>query len=168
MDGIESPRSPTSPNPTDSMVTVPLSDRQSNPRDSRMFDIPETPVEERNAEDTPLDVEDESGRTPRNDTLYDPDSETRPALDASPRSPSRDTQEDPASPATSDRVDWEELEKTEEQEPRNEATDEVRREIDVTSRSVPVPELMCFSRPLCSWLASSRRTMPSSQTPNPA
>lgn len=121
-----------SPVTTDSMVTVPLSDRQSNPNgvchDSRTLDIPETPIEEKvDGEDLiGEDGENPVETTPKNEEISTPASETKERREsASARSQNGRQSQEPASPAESDGVDWAKLDETEEQEPRNEATDEV-------------------------------------------
>jgi hypothetical protein len=115
---------PTHPNHTDSMVTVPLSDVQSNSEHSqpdwRTLDIPQTPVE---------------STLPGEEEVYDEDNverETTPTracvktelatecTSAAPSVRSRSSEEY----ERGDAVNWEELDKTEEQEPRGEGSDE--------------------------------------------
>ncbi|KAI9374691.1 rab-GTPase-TBC domain-containing protein [Aspergillus egyptiacus] len=98
------------PNYTDSMVTVPLSSNSEDTQPEwRTLDIPQTPGECT----TQLDDGTEAKSTP---TPAKPDLQTELAL-------SRNDENDRAS-FVNDAVDWEELEKTEEQEPRNEGSDE--------------------------------------------
>ncbi|KAL1966210.1 hypothetical protein VTN77DRAFT_4762 [Rasamsonia byssochlamydoides] len=112
------------------MVTVPLSDRQSGPNfchDSRMLDIPETPIEETvDGEGSMSPQEEKVQTTPKNEDASRPASEIkeRRGSEASARSQSSRESRDPESPAEGDGVDWAKLDETEEQEPRNEATDE--------------------------------------------
>ncbi|KAL1981974.1 hypothetical protein VTN96DRAFT_1940 [Rasamsonia emersonii] len=122
-----------SPVTTDSMVTVPLSDRQSNPNgvchDSRTLDIPETPIEEKVDGEGLIseDGENPLETTPKNEDIFTPAPETkerRESASSAKSQSSRQSQEEPGSPAESDGVDWAKLDETEEQEPRNEATDE--------------------------------------------
>lgn len=98
---------------TDSMVTVPLSDVQSNADPS-----PQTPVD-----DSPHMVHDTNTTPVHGHALkseLDPDQDrTLPSIP--PPHSGMDQAEDPED----DVVDWAELEKTEEQEPRGEQSDEV-------------------------------------------
>lgn len=120
-----------SPNHTDSMVTVPLSDVQSNPQtpnERRTFDIAERPTEE-NGEQAVLVEDKVEGRT-ASTVDCDPttvEGKEHRASDSSEQSRSSHGSEQPDSPAETDGVNWEGLEKTEELEPRNEGTDEVCR-----------------------------------------
>lgn len=132
-DAIASTEEVLSPVTTDSMVTVPLSDRQSIPNetsyDSHTVDIPETPVEEKGEGESHVE-EDGDGLdvTPKNDSIFKTSSEQdgRRESVSSTDSQSVRNSHDPVSPVESDGVDWEKLDRTEELEPRNEATDEVR------------------------------------------
>ncbi|RHZ56398.1 hypothetical protein CDV55_105439 [Aspergillus turcosus] len=115
---------PTLPNHTDSMVTVPLSDVQSNSEHSqpdwRTLDIPRTPVDSTFPGENEVyggdDVERET--TPTRDC-----GKTELATDCTSAAPSvrsRSSEEY----ERGDAVNWEELDKTEEQEPRGEGSDE--------------------------------------------
>ncbi|KAF7114560.1 hypothetical protein CNMCM5793_009205 [Aspergillus hiratsukae] len=115
---------PTQPNHTDSMVTVPLSDVQSNSEHSqpdwRTLDIPRTPVESTLPGENDVyggdDVERET--TPTRDCV-----KTELATDCTSAAPSvrsRSSEEY----ERGDAVNWEELDKTEEQETRGEGSDE--------------------------------------------
>ncbi|KAL2869739.1 putative GTPase activating protein (Evi5) [Aspergillus lucknowensis] len=99
-------------NQTDSMVTVPLSPNSEDTQpDWRTLDIPQTPV------DAPLHSDDEIDpkATP---TPAKPDLESELARSRVGEDVDRTDGQD------GDAVDWEELEKTEEQEPRMEGSDE--------------------------------------------
>ncbi|KAL5336027.1 rab-GTPase-TBC domain-containing protein [Aspergillus crustosus] len=99
-------------NHTDSMVTVPLSPgSEDNQPEWRTLDIPRTPIETTPESDDKIDAE----STP---TSAKPDLESELAR-------SRISEEnDHPDVLEGDTVDWEELEKTEEQEPRMEGSDE--------------------------------------------
>ncbi|KAL1859912.1 hypothetical protein Plec18170_001858 [Paecilomyces lecythidis] len=131
MDSIESRMSRTnsesSPNNTDSMVTVPLSDIQSNPQtpnEWKTFDIPEVPAEENGEQQDQVEEKGEGQTTPTIDcSSATVEGRERRASDSSEQSRSS-RGSDAESPAVSEGVNWEGLEKTEELEPRNEGTDE--------------------------------------------
>lgn len=101
------------PNNTDSMVTVPLSDVQSNSDPSHPDHTPQTPLDDSpgtNGNTIPTPVDDHA---------------------AVPTMPSSAHNEvSPVEDAEDDVVDWAELEKTEEQEPRDEQSDEVCCQLD--------------------------------------
>lgn len=103
------------------MVTVPLSDRQSTIGDiAASIEIPATPVDEKEGGYFSLEPKEVTDTTPKNENAI--------KLDVSPqedRSNSTDTLSELSSPSGSDGVDWEKLDKTEEQEPRTDASDEV-------------------------------------------
>lgn len=137
MESVESrmyrTNSESSPNNTDSMVTVPLSDIQSDiqsnpqtPNEWKTFDIPEVPVEESGEQEGPVGDNAEGQTTPTIDcSPTTVEGRERRVSDSSERSRnSRGSEAD--SPPDSEGVNWEGLEKTEELEPRNEGTDEVR------------------------------------------
>jgi hypothetical protein len=157
---------------TDSMVTVPLSDRQSSPsdicHDPTTLDIPETPIEDKVDGDGPIEEEEERVETPKNEDVPRPASEIKERRGSASSAGSRSTRNshDSISPVESEGVDWEKLDKTEEQEPRNEATDEVGTEEtrlhwrELTSRE------WCSQRRCCS-LVWNKRTMPSLRIPKP-
>lgn len=114
---------------TDSMVTVPLSDIQSNSEhtqpDWRNLDIPQTPVDSTSPEVLEDESEEEIKTTPTRDGAkpeVEQDSGANPT-----RSRSHDGKGQRKS-GDRDVVDWEELDKTEENEPRGEGSDEVRNE----------------------------------------
>lgn len=113
---------------TDSMVTVPLSDIQSNhehsPSDWRSIDVPPTP---------PVDLV--SPTEQRHDNGLKSGDLGGSAL----RSPTSDRND--ASDAEGDVVDWAQLDKTEEQEPRGESSDEVGR-TDCLDRELLTHELL--------------------------
>jgi hypothetical protein len=162
-----------SPVTTDSMVTVPLSDRHSTSNepscDSRTLDIPETPIEEKAEGEGRMEGDgEELDGTPKSDNTsrISPEPEERRESASSTQSQRARNSHDPVSPAESDGVDWEKLDKTEEQEPRNEATDEVR----LPNSSVLRISLMDRAHSLlrCCSLAWSKRTMPWQQTRNRA
>jgi len=104
--------------PTDSMVTVSLSDIQSNSEhtqpDWRYLDIPPTSAEE----DAPLESEANSPE----------DEELAPTLltNAVYTPPPIEEEDIPDSDSDLDDLDWEHLDRTEEQEPRGEGSDDVR------------------------------------------
>ncbi|KAF7165286.1 hypothetical protein CNMCM5623_009508 [Aspergillus felis] len=115
---------PTHPNHTDSMVTVPLSDVQSNSEHSqpdwRTLDIPRTPVESTLPGEMEVYDEDNVERetTPTPDCV-----KTELVTDCTSGAPSvrsRSSEEY----ERGDAVNWEELDKTEEQEHRGEGSDE--------------------------------------------
>ncbi|KAJ9308533.1 hypothetical protein DTO217A2_2026 [Paecilomyces variotii] len=135
MESVESrmyrTNSESSPNNTDSMVTVPLSDIQSDiqsnpqtPNEWKTFDIPEVPVEESGEQEGPVGDNAEGQTTPTIDcSPTTVEGRERRVSDSSERSRnSRGSEAD--SPPDSEGVNWEGLEKTEELEPRNEGTDE--------------------------------------------
>ncbi|KAL4780306.1 rab-GTPase-TBC domain-containing protein [Aspergillus varians] len=114
----QSPRRPSSdtivrmPNHTDSMVTVPLSSNSEDTQpDWRTLEIPQTPV------DTTLLSDDET------DTKITPTS-AKPDLETELSRTRIREENGRAHILEGDAVDWEELEKTEEQEPRREGSDE--------------------------------------------
>lgn len=103
------------PSHTDSMVTVPLSSNSEDTQpDWRTLDIPQTPVESTMHSDDEIDR-----KTTPTPTSVRPDLETE-------LSRTRISEEnDRTDTLEGDAVDWEELEKTESQEPRTEGSDEV-------------------------------------------
>lgn len=98
------------------MVTVPLSDIQSNPEQSpsdwRSVDVPPTP---------PVDLVSPTEQQQQDDNGLKSGDVGGSAL----RSPSSDRND--ASDTEGDVVDWAQLDKTEEQEPRGDSNDEVGR-----------------------------------------
>ncbi|KAH8689415.1 putative GTPase activating protein [Talaromyces proteolyticus] len=112
-----------SPVTTDSMVTVPLSDRQSSYGDlAASLDAPTTPVDEKEEGYASQETEGVIDMTPKNENIlksdvFTPEEDKRDSDTNSQRS---------ATPSSvgSDGVDWEKLDKSEEQEPRTDATDE--------------------------------------------
>ena len=125
---IEMPRN-ASPLPTDSMVTVRLSDAQIHP------------------------VSNDSVRNSRR----------RRSSSANSHSSSISTRSSTRSSTPSNTtVDWEELEKTEQQEPRDQATDEVC----LRSPTNCVTSTNADSPPPSSWLAWNRRMLHWWETPN--
>ncbi|PKX94948.1 putative GTPase activating protein (Evi5) [Aspergillus novofumigatus IBT 16806] len=123
-DSVPDNDEPTHPNHTDSMVTVPLSDVQSNSEHSqpdwRTLDIPQTPVESTlpGEEETYDEANVERETTPTQGFV-----KTELATDCTSAAPSvrsRSSEEY----ERGDAVNWEELDKTEEQEPRGEGSDE--------------------------------------------
>lgn len=121
-----------SPVTTDSMVSVALSDRQSVIGDmAASIELPTTPVAEKEEDGyISQDTEGDADTTPKNEstikldvvTLDDktPHENKRNSSDLEPEASSN-----PSSPTGSDGVDWEKLDKTEEQEPRTDTSDEV-------------------------------------------
>jgi hypothetical protein len=97
-------------NHTDSMVTVPLSSNSEDTQPEwRTLEIPQTPVESTSQADDEIDPK----ATP---TSAKPDLQSELA---------RSRISEDVDRTEGDGVDWEELEKTEEQEPRMESSDEV-------------------------------------------
>lgn len=124
MDNSEpaSPAVPHAPN-HDSMVTVSLSDIQSNSEhtqpDWRTLDIPPTPVESSHESEANHNRTQSFGPQALRDAA-----KTTPVPLDEPPTPT--TAEGKTADEDSDNeVDWENLEKTEEQEPRGEGSDEV-------------------------------------------
>lgn len=120
---------------TDSMVTVPLSDRQSTSENASTGpSTPTTPVDETGGQNFD-GTEKETDLTPKNNDIAakvdEPSTEenkTQPATPVEAANTAGDTQEtnEPASSTENDGgVDWEKLDNSEKQEPRTEATDEV-------------------------------------------
>ncbi|KAK2757562.1 ecotropic viral integration site [Arachnomyces sp. PD_36] len=114
---------------TDSMVTVPLSDLQSNPDELMEESVDEVLAGSRASEHTP--EEPESHPTPvedATDDIVDGAGEKENIAESRVESVASQNNEDETksihSTSASDSVDWDELDKTEEQEPRSEATDE--------------------------------------------
>ena len=124
---VKMPRN-NSPLPTDSMVTVRLSDAQIHP------------------------VSNDSVRNSRRRSSSTKSHSSSTSVGSSTRSstPSNTT------------VDWEELERTEEQEPRDQATDEVC----LRSPTNDVTSTNADSLPPSSWLAWSERMLHWWKTPN--
>lgn len=122
---------------TDSMVTVSLSDLQSNPddtseetreeklADSKSLDSPQEAIE---SQQNPAEQEAEDDIADGTEEKVD-SSDRQPETEASPAAAPQNEEDESNSlhstSAGSDSVDWDELDKTEEQEPRSEATDEV-------------------------------------------
>ncbi|KAJ5651707.1 hypothetical protein N7507_009133 [Penicillium longicatenatum] len=120
------PTSPTSPNGPhapnhDSMVTVSLSDIQSNSEHTqpawRTLDIPPTPVESSHEPDVNRNATDSFGPMPLQDAAKTSPLPSEPSTptSAEPRQLEEDIEHE---------VDWENLDKTEEQEPRGEGSDD--------------------------------------------
>lgn len=123
-----SPVAPHAPN-HDSMVTVSLSDIQSSSEhtqpDWRNLDIPPTPVNASHEGDS-------FGPMPLQDAAR-----TSPVPVSEPTTPTATRDNKDAEEETDNEVDWENLEKTEEKEPRGEGSDEVsdeKRSIQVHRR----------------------------------
>lgn len=113
---------------SDSMVTVPLSDVQSSSEHSqpewRTLDIPQTPVDATPPVEENPEAEEYETRmsTPTMDTaqpILQPIAYREPSYSAQSRSSEEGERSE------NDMVDWEGLEKSEEQEPRREGSDEV-------------------------------------------
>ncbi|KAE8393543.1 rab-GTPase-TBC domain-containing protein [Aspergillus alliaceus] len=107
---------------SDSMVTVPLSDIQSNSEhtqpDWRTLDIPQTPVEVTSPTEESVDADEPATKTT-------PTRDSKPILQPHTYRASivsRSSEE--IFRGEADGVDWKELEKSEEQEPRGEGSDE--------------------------------------------
>jgi hypothetical protein len=118
-----------SPVTTDSMVTVPLSDRQSvSEPASTEVDTPTTPGEGKEGQEYFIEAEKETDLTPKTEAACRADEISTETQSVTPVGKDC-TQEgyESATSAESDRgVDWEKLDKSEEQEPRTEASHEVR------------------------------------------
>ncbi|KAL4880532.1 rab-GTPase-TBC domain-containing protein [Aspergillus karnatakaensis] len=97
-------------NQTDSMVTVPLSPNSEDNREWRTLDTPQTPTD----------------TTPHSDDEFDTKSTptAKPDLETELARSRISEENDRPDILEGDAVDWEELEKTEEQEPRMEGSDE--------------------------------------------
>jgi hypothetical protein len=110
---------------SDSMVTVPLSDIQSNSEhtqpDWRTLDIPQTPIEVTSPTEESVNADDPTTRTtPTRDS-------DKPILQPHTyRSSIVSRSSEEIFRGDVDGVDWQELDKSEEQEPRGEGSDEVR------------------------------------------
>ncbi|KAJ5930238.1 hypothetical protein N7466_005731 [Penicillium verhagenii] len=115
-----SPHGPHAPN-HDSMVTVALSDKQSNSEhtqpDWRTIDIPSTPVQSSYRSDANRNTADSFGPIPLRDAAKTNPLATEPSTPTAtePRQLDEDMEHE---------VDWENLDKTEEQEPRGEGSDD--------------------------------------------
>jgi len=146
MDNSE-PASPAVPHALnhDSMVTVSLSDIQSNSEhtqpDWRNLHIPPTPVESTHEAERNHVKTDSFGPMALRDAAR-----TTPTPVDEPPTPTW-TENKTLDEETNDEVDWENLEKTEEQEPRGESSDEVG---DWLAKS-PIP---CEADPGDFWYAS--------------
>lgn len=123
-----------SPVTTDSMVTVPLSDRQSFPESiATEFDSPTTPVDEKADQISFMETATQIDLTPKSEVTSRVD-ETSTAGDMKHSSiisneaanNTQDGYESSSSTESTGGVDWEKLDKSEEQEPRTQGTDEVR------------------------------------------
>ncbi|KAE8354012.1 rab-GTPase-TBC domain-containing protein [Aspergillus coremiiformis] len=122
---IHSPDVPTSipaiHQHSDSMVTVPLSDKQSNSEhtqpDWRMLDIPQTPIEITAPTEDSVDADEFARATPTRDSENPIQQHTYRASIVS-----RSSEE--IFRGEADGLDWKELDKSEEQEPRGEGSDE--------------------------------------------
>lgn len=123
-----------SPVTTDSMVTVPLSDRQSMSADgSADLDIPTTPVDGKGDQFSFFTTVKETDLTPKNEAVGRTDEafirENRTRSSTSLNDAPDITHEGYESSSSTESdggVDWEKLDKSEEQEPRTEGSDEVR------------------------------------------
>ena len=107
LEEMEEVRPENVPLPTDSMITVRLSDAQ----------LQAEPVE------IQLTTED------INEAIAEQNSRTSVATSSVSRPSSRSSSSSSQASSTSNSVDWEELERTEEQEVKDDATDEVRRNL---------------------------------------
>lgn len=126
-----------SPMTTDSMVTVPLSEHQSSHdpvHDASDLATIHTPTEEHASEKrSTFGSEGKLDDTPKNESISELDSSQQEGTEALPGDGSDTTDsESPGigSPASNREVDWDKLDKTEEEEPRSEMTDEVCAPID--------------------------------------
>jgi hypothetical protein len=121
--GAAEPTSPSTPHAPnhDSMVTVALSDNQSSSEHSqpdwRTLDIPPTPVEMTHFE---KESEETFGPVPLQDAAR-----TIPTSENDMPTPGSNGERKEGEMFDNE-VDWENLDKTEEQEPRGEGSDEVR------------------------------------------
>lgn len=111
---------------SDSMVTVPLqSSSEHTQPEWRTLDIPQTPIDattptvEENPEAEERATRSSTPTMERSQPLLQPVAYREPSCSASSRS------SDEVDRTEQDIVDWEGLEKSEEQEPRNEGSDEV-------------------------------------------
>jgi hypothetical protein len=123
-----------SPVTTDSMVTVALSDRQSSvigdEDEPGSIELPTTPVAEKEDDYFSQETEGEADTTPKNESTIKLavatlegdalEGDNHCSTELEPEKSSN-----PPSPTGSDGVDWEKLDKTEEQEPRTDTSDEV-------------------------------------------
>lgn len=117
------------------MVTVPLSDLQSNPDESMEETVDEILADSKPSDRSPEETETHPDTMEEKaDDIVDGVDEKGDATDCRPESVvlsiaasqnNEDETKSLHSAAGSDSVDWDELDKTEEQEPRTEATDEV-------------------------------------------
>lgn len=116
-----SPEAPRAPN-HDSMVTVALSDNQSSSEhtqpDWRTLDIPSTPVQASHESQENDRMTESFGPLPLQDAA-----KTSPVPMDEPSTPTMKDKQ--AEEDTDQEVDWENLDKTEEQEPRGEGSDDV-------------------------------------------
>ena len=115
---------PTIHQHSDSMVTVPLSDVQSSSEhtqpDWRTLDIPQTPIEVTSPPGDSVNADDPTNTTPTRDSeqpILQPRTYRASVVSRSSEEIFRGEVEG---------VDWRELDKSEEQEPRGEGSDEVR------------------------------------------
>lgn len=108
---------------SDSMVTVPLSDVQSSSEntqpDWRTLDIPQTPIEVTSPTGESVDADEPTSTTP----TRDPEQQILQPRTYRASIVSRSSEE--IFRGEVDGVDWRELDKSEEQEPRGEGSDEV-------------------------------------------
>lgn len=158
-----------SPVTTDSMVTVPLSDRQSLSESiATDLDSPTTPIDEKADQGSFMETATHMDLTPKSE-LTGRVVETSITGDIK-RSSSvsneanniQDGYESSSSTESAGGVDWEKLDKSEEQEPRTEGTDEV----SSTELDIERNRLTLGSPRRCYWPVSSRRIMRLRRTRN--
>ncbi|EED21136.1 GTPase activating protein (Evi5), putative [Talaromyces stipitatus ATCC 10500] len=122
-----------SPVTTDSMVTVPLSDRQSFFEGTSIeFNSPTTPVDERADEASIMENAREVDLTPKSELAGKADEtssapremkrQSTTSIEAAPNT--QEGYESSSSTESAGEVDWEKLDKSEEQQPRTQGTDE--------------------------------------------
>lgn len=163
---------------TDSMVTVSLSDVQSNCEQSRpdwpLLDMPSTPMDPVSPSESPCELGYPTITTTPTADVGKPDLEPEKYRGAgsSIRSQSSDGSE-----RMQDAAVWEELDKTEEQEPRGQGSDEVcvcvssvcqRENKNRGGEERKETNLIWSSLPPSSWLVWKKRTMLWLRTPNQA
>lgn len=122
-----------SPVTTDSMVTVPLSDRQSLSESiATEFDSPTTPIDEKADQVSFMGTATQVDLTPKSEltgrvveTSITGDMKRSSSISNEAVNNTQDGYESSSSTESAGGVDWEKLDKSEEQEPRTQGTDEV-------------------------------------------
>lgn len=122
-----------SPVTTDSMVTVPLSDRQSLSESiATEFDSPSTPIDDKTDQVSFMETATRVDLTPKSEltgkvveTSIAGDAKRSSSISNEAANSTQDGYESSSSTESTGGVDWEKLDKSEEQEPRTQGTDEV-------------------------------------------